>query len=176
MSNRESRFAKRPPSAQRQRGAVLYVSLIMLILLAMIGIIGLQVTGMQERMAANYRAVNLAFQNTEALVRDTECGLEVMNDINRAGCTAVSRADVNVQCDDGFDAGDWVAGRNLINAPAVNIRQIERCIIGEAEIGMGGTQEEGADLFPIYQISSFNTDTDGADGTAATAIDTIFKL
>lgn len=159
-----------------QRGAVLYVSLVMLILLALIGIIGLQVTGMQERMAANYRAINLAFQNTEALVRDTECGLELMNDVSRAGCTAVDRADVNARCDDGFDVGDWVAGRNLVNAPAVNIRQIESCIIGEAEIGMGKTQEEGANLMPIYQISSFNTDTDGNDGTAATAIDTIFKL
>lgn len=166
-----------PPHApSRQRGAVLYVALVMLILLALIGIVGLQVTGMQERMSANYRAINLAFQNTESLVRDTECGLERMNDIDRAGCLAVDRADVNAQCDDGFDVGEWVAGRNLANAPAVNIRQIEGCIIGEAEIGMGNTQEEGAGLMPIYQISSFNTDTDGNDGTAATAIDTIFKL
>lgn len=160
----------------RERGAVLYVALIMLILLAMIGIIGLQVTGMQERMASNYRAINLAFQNTEARVRETECGLERMNDITRVGCDVVDRSDVSVQCDDGFDVGDWVAGRNLANAPAVNIRQIEGCIIGEAEIGMGMTQEAGANLMPIYQISSFSTDTDGGNGTAATAIDTIFKL
>lgn len=164
------------PAAARQGGAVLYVAMIMLILLALIGIIGLQVSGMQERMASNYRAVNLAFQNTEALARDTECGLDVMNDVIRTGCAAVDRADVNAQCDDGFDVGDWVAGRNLANAPAVNIRQIEGCIIGEADIGMGRTQEEGANLMPIYQISSFNTDTNGNTGTAATAIDTIYKL
>lgn len=164
------------PAVSRQRGAVLYVALVMLILLALIGIIGLQVTGMQERMASNYRAVGLAFQNTEALARDTECGLDLMNDVTRAGCTRVNRADVNTQCDDGFDVGDWVAGRNLANAPAVNVRQIEGCIIGEADIGMGRTQEEGANLMPIYQISTFNTDTDGNSGTAATAIDTIYKL
>ena len=39
----------------RQRGAVLYVALIMLLLLAMIGVVGLQVTGLQERMSSNYR-------------------------------------------------------------------------------------------------------------------------
>lgn len=164
------------PGGRSERGAVLYVALVMLILLALIGIIGLQVSGMQERMASNYRAVNLAFQNTEALARDTECGLDLMNDVTRAGCTIVARADVNTQCDDGFDVGNWVAGRNLANAPAVNIRQIEGCIIGEADIGMGRTQEEGANLMPIYQISSFNTDTNGNSGTAATAIDTIYKL
>ena len=176
MSHQRSKPGTICGKRTRQRGAVLYVALIMLVLLAMIGIIGLQVTGMQERMAANYRAINLAFQNTEALVRDTECGLERMNDIARAGCAAVDRADVNAQCDDGFDVGEWVASRNLVNAPAVNIRQIEGCIIGEADISMGKTQEDGSNLMPIYQISSFNTDTDGNDGTAATAIDTIFKL
>jgi len=176
MNHWQPKLTQMRSSPARQRGAVLYVSLIMLILLAMIGIIGLQVTGMQERMAANYRAINLAFQNTAALVRDSECGLERMNDIDRAGCTVVNRADVDTQCDKLFDVGDWVAGRNLVNAPATMIRQIEGCIIGEADIGMGKTQEEGSNLMPIYQISSFNTDTNGNDGTAATAIDTIFKL
>lgn len=43
-----------------QRGAVLYVALIMLILLALLGIAGMQVAGMQEKMASNYRAVNVS--------------------------------------------------------------------------------------------------------------------
>ena len=64
--------------AARQRGAVLYVALIMLVLLALIGVVALQVAGMQERMAASYRAVNLAFQFTEERARATECGLEVL--------------------------------------------------------------------------------------------------
>ena len=42
-----------PPS--RQHGAVLYVALIMLILLALIGVVGMQVAGMQERMSSDYR-------------------------------------------------------------------------------------------------------------------------
>lgn len=176
----------RPGGAQR--GAVLYVALIMLILLALIGIVGLQVTGMQERMAANYRAANLAFQHTEARARETECQLEVMNDVNRPGCTAFDRANVNTQCDDGYDSGTWAkwaapgVPRTFANAPSFNVRQIEGCIIGEAEIGMGMTQEQGANLMPIYQITTYNTDTDdgtataAANGTAATVIDTIFKL
>ena len=41
-------------SPRSQRGAVLYVVLIMLVLMALLGIAGMQVTSMQERMAANY--------------------------------------------------------------------------------------------------------------------------
>ena len=46
-----ARVRKRP-MARTQRGAVLYVALIMLILLALIGIAGMQVAGMQEKMAS----------------------------------------------------------------------------------------------------------------------------
>jgi type IV pilus assembly protein PilX len=58
----------------QQRGAVLYVALIMLILLALLGVVGMQVAGMQERMAANYRAANMAFQASERAGRVTPSG------------------------------------------------------------------------------------------------------
>lgn len=166
-------------SALRQAGAVLYIAMIMLVLLALIGIVGMQVSGMQERMSASYRAVNRAFQNAEGTVRATECGLEIMNGIDRDGCTAVSSGTVNRQCDDGYDAGTWVRDRKLADAPARNIRQIEGCIIGEAEIAMGQTQETGGGLLPIYQITVYDSDTADSGGTnpsSAAAIDTIFKL
>ena len=166
-------------SRSGQRGAVLYVAMIMLILLALIGIVGMQVAGIQERMASNYRTVNLAFQNAEALARSTECGLERLNEVSgvvAGDCAIVDRSDIATRCDDGFDAGVWTDARVLANAPARNIRQIEGCIIGETEIGMGLTQEQGGGLQPIYQITSYQTDTGGAGSTSAAAVDTIFKL
>ena len=48
----------------------------MLILLALLGIAGMQVAGMQEKMAANYRAANRAFQNSEGVVRAAERTVE----------------------------------------------------------------------------------------------------
>ena len=63
-------------SKHQQSGAVLYVALIMLILMALIGIVGLQVTGLQERMSANYRAANLAFQRTEDRAREVERSIQ----------------------------------------------------------------------------------------------------
>jgi len=67
-----TRYAPSLSSRRHQQGAVLYVALIMLILLALLGIAGMQVAGMQEKMASNYRAVNRSFQNTEGVVRTAE--------------------------------------------------------------------------------------------------------
>ncbi|WP_251280312.1 pilus assembly PilX family protein, partial [Enterobacter hormaechei] len=60
----------------QQRGAVLYVALMLLILLSLIGVVGMQVASMQERMSSNYRAANVAFQASERAVRDAERSIE----------------------------------------------------------------------------------------------------
>ena len=44
----------------------------MLVLLALIGIVALQVASLQERMSSNYQSTNMAFQNAEAGVRERE--------------------------------------------------------------------------------------------------------
>ena len=46
-------FQPRLAARSRQEGAALYVALMILVLLALIGIVGMQVAGLQERMAAN---------------------------------------------------------------------------------------------------------------------------
>lgn len=160
-------------SGARQQGAALYVALMMLILLALIGLVGMQVAGMQERMASAYRAANLAFQNAEAYVRQTECGLERLNgvpDVPASNCALVSQADIQTHCDDGFDVGVWAQARSLASGPARNIRRIEGCIPGWANISMGGPPDP-----PVYQITVYQTDTGGgADPSSGVVIDTIF--
>lgn len=160
-------------TARTQQGAVLYIALIMLILLALIGIVGMQVAGLQERMSANYRAVNLAFQNSEAAARSAECALEDMvNRTTTPGCNIIVAADVDQICDNGFDPGNWVGARTLADAPRINARLIGPCISGNADLDMGGAVNE--DPNPIYQVTAYNTDTP-TNPTAATAIDTIFR-
>jgi len=66
----------RPPhNIHQQRGAVLAVSLIMLLLLTILGITAIQTTTMQERMAGNSRDLNMAFQAAEAALRKGEIDL-----------------------------------------------------------------------------------------------------
>ncbi len=57
---------------KQQSGAVLFISLIMLLLLTMIGVTGTQVTSLEEKMAGNMRDRNLAFQAAESALRAGE--------------------------------------------------------------------------------------------------------
>lgn len=58
--------------AGRQKGSVLLVSLIMLLLLTLVAVAGMQGTILQERMTGNLKDRNLAFQAAEAALRDGE--------------------------------------------------------------------------------------------------------
>jgi len=153
----------------RQRGAVLYVALMMLILLALIGIVAMQVASMQERMASNYRAVNIAFQGAERLARNTECSLEAM--VNRTastGCPALSGIQA---CNSTFDPTDWALSQSIDAGAKTRIRLIGPCIAGNASLGMGAPVNE--DPNPIYQITAYSPDA--ANPTAAAVVDTIFR-
>lgn len=165
---------RRPFVAQaRQQGAVLYVALIMLVLLALLGVIGMQVAGMQERMAAGYRATNMAFQNAEGAARSAENAVENIANRKDAGANpTVASADISQQCDDGFDPSAWVAKTKLGSKPAIYVREIQGCIQGEGALDMGKSVEKPT---PVYQITTYAGDTT-SDATSRAAIDTVFKL
>lgn len=55
-----------------QRGAVLVVGLLLLVVLTLIGVASMQSTTLQERMAANMREQEQAFQSAEAALRSGE--------------------------------------------------------------------------------------------------------
>lgn len=63
-------------TAKHQSGAVLAISLIILLLLTLIGITATQVTGLEEKMAGNFRDRNLAFQAAETALRAGEAEIE----------------------------------------------------------------------------------------------------
>jgi type IV pilus assembly protein PilX len=60
------------PSPRHQQGAVLAISLIILLLMTIIGVSAMQSTTLQEKMAGNLRDSNLAFQAAETALRDAE--------------------------------------------------------------------------------------------------------
>ncbi|WP_312237418.1 PilX N-terminal domain-containing pilus assembly protein [Stenotrophomonas sp.] len=156
-----------------QRGAVLYVALIMLILLALLGVVGMQVAGMQEKMSSSYRATNLAFENSEATVRGAEDAVEKIANREAAGANPiVGSADIGQRCDDGYDPAVWVRDANLGSKPLVNVRQIQSCIQGEGALDMGRPLDVAT---PVYQITGYAADSN-ADATSSSAIDTVFKL
>lgn len=167
---------KRRPSfssAATQRGAVLYVAMIMLILLALIGIVGMQVSGLQEKMSANYRDVNVAFQNAEARARLAECSVERETNRTAAGaCTAVT---VDQVCDTGFDATNWAKQRSLEDPieSSTLVRSIGDCISGNSNLAMG-VKPESEEANPVFQVTTYATNV-AANPTADAAVDTIFR-
>jgi type IV pilus assembly protein PilX len=160
------------PTPREQSGAVLYVAMIMLLLLALIGVTGMQVSGLQEKMSANYRNTNLAFQNAEERARNAECALEAQVNRTASSCTS---ATVDLVCDTGFDATDWAADRALDNpaTDSIKIRSIGKCIAGNTSLAMGG-KPESEDPNPVYQITAYSTDVATAPSADA-SVDTIFR-
>ena len=64
-------FSHHPPMTRtpHQRGAVLIISLIFLLLMTLVGVTAMQGTTMQERMSGNMQDRNVAFQASEAALR-----------------------------------------------------------------------------------------------------------
>jgi len=77
---KQTTFHHRKPSLKSQEGAVLAISLIMLLLLTIIGITAMQSTTTQENMAGNSRERSNAFQIAETALRAGETYLA--NNVN----------------------------------------------------------------------------------------------
>jgi len=72
LMNAGKRIAPRrscQPSAKGQKGAVLVIGLIILVVLTLLGVQGMRTNVAQERMAANMRERNVAFQAAESALR-----------------------------------------------------------------------------------------------------------
>ncbi len=160
------RFVRSSPSSQR--GVVLYVALIMLILLTMIGLVGMQVTGLQEKMSSNYRSANQAFQNAEASLRATESNVEAQ--INRSLGSGTPVA-ISTTCDDGFDAQTW-SDAQALGKPALMVRSIGKCISGSSSQALG-TGPVSEDPNPVFQITAYANDYP-SNATADATVDSIF--
>ena len=144
-------------SPRQQRGAVLYFALIMLILLALIGI-----AGMQERMAANYLRSNQAFQNAESSARAQEAVIQAA-----IGSGNIYEANQE-ECSPVFDPATWADGKTT--ATAINTRRLDKCVTrGPIKVGVPKNEETEN----IYQITVLASD-DPANPSSSAVIDTIY--
>lgn len=161
-----------PAHPSRQRGAVLYVALIFLVILALIGTAGMQVALMQERMSANYRATNVAFQRAEAVARNEEA--VILAALDAAGSFVADQE----RCDPSFSPAVWAEQQSLAamdgdlaDGTTVRTRRVDLCTPG-GTLSMGGAPlSEKTDI--AYEISAFAADS-GEDPSSDAAIDTIF--
>lgn len=74
----------------RQKGAALIISLILLVIMTLLGLAGIRGITQQERMANHSFDRSLAFQATEAALRDVEQLVETNKPEPTAGCSVVT--------------------------------------------------------------------------------------
>ncbi|MFN3964591.1 pilus assembly PilX family protein [Silanimonas lenta] len=155
-------------SVRRQRGAALYVAMIMLLLLTLIGVSSMQVSSLQQRMATNFNDFALAFQRAEGELRRSEFELQ------RSFDTAALRNEVYCLA----DATNWAQTITPGSLPPPQVRKIyggacpgARPIDPTAEGGIPAPGELD------YQLIAAATDRDpGSDPTAVVVIETVYVV
>jgi type IV pilus assembly protein PilX len=148
---------------RQQRGVVLYIALIILVLLALIGVVAMRVTNMQERMSANYMRTNQSFQLAEESARSVEAAINAA--VTGASGTYAANQEV---CSPVFDPQTWAEG--VDTATATYTRRIDTCFgSSSSKIGTKLNEQTGN----IYEITVLASD-DNANATSTAVIDTIF--
>ena len=99
----------------RQRGAVLIVSMLLLLVLTILALTASQSTRMEERMAGNARDADLAFQSAEAGLRAAETYISTTP--NLPPCADPTSASCNVLEQGHFSATDMTPFRPGASQP-----------------------------------------------------------
>lgn len=157
---RDKRFYDQFYGGRSQRGAVLYIALIMLLLLALIGVVGMRVATMQERMSANYLAANLAFQEAESAIRAREASINTGAEYDYEDCSVP------------YDPVEWANGIDDSVVSLVRTRNISVCM-QQCSAATGADLAESA--CNMFRSTAFSRDRDSVDASSSlSAVDTIF--
>jgi type IV pilus assembly protein PilX len=81
----------------RQQGAILIVSMLLLLVLTVLAISTMRASTFQERMAGNVRDVGLSFQSTESAVREAEAAINDPARERPTLCTALTTCDLETE-------------------------------------------------------------------------------
>jgi type IV pilus assembly protein PilX len=157
----------------RQRGAVLIVSLLILLIMTMIGVSSLQSSATEEKMASNSRDRSVGFQSAEAALREAEGFLEDLVTTGSFDDTDGLYSGLDT-APDGRDSTTWTttgdfrtatppggsAGAQYFITRTGTVQDKKSLIIG-ASGGPGGTKNE----ITIFQITARGqgANADGAE-------------
>jgi Tfp pilus assembly protein PilX len=159
MSSRRSAIARTTPA--QQRGAVLFIALIMLLLLTMIGITAMQVTLLQERMAGGFRVQHQAFEATEGLLKSERTQLNA--DANSSGPLYFS-TDAVLDGTNNLPWANWLTSEPTAPQSQVN-----------THIAVGSPPAViGAHVLKYFVVSTLDDDTRDSDDTAKAAVQAVF--
>jgi type IV pilus assembly protein PilX len=146
-----------------QRGAVLFIALIMLLLLTLIGITAMQVTLLQERMAGGFRVQHQAFEGTEGLLKSTRAQLNL--DANNSGALYFS-TDAQLNASNDLPWTTWLTSEPTAPQTQVN-----------THVAVGSPPAViGSRALKYFVVSTLNGDdaTDHTNDTSKAAVQAVF--
>jgi type IV pilus assembly protein PilX len=158
-------FRRHPSFRPRERGAVLFIALIMLLLLTLIGITAMQVTLLQERMAGGFRVQHQAFQQTEGTLKDQR---RALNDSANTSGPLYYSADATLTASNALPWATWLTSEPTVADPDHGISQIN------AHVAVGSPPAViGARTLKYFVVSALNEDP-GGTGDAKAAVQAVF--
>ncbi len=139
------------PSFRQNRGAALFVALIMLLLLTLLGITSMQTTILQERMAGNFLVEHQAFENTEGVVANDQASIR---NVTTALDQYPYRSDLSSTNAQTWDP--WLSG---VQSTAQNSVLRRYCGPGCSDSRGVPSSTDPERLVNFYILSSLNFDT-----------------
>ena len=168
--NSELKYGVRVQRRQYERGAALFVSMMILILLSMLALSASQVTSLQQKMASAYWADTVAFENSESQLREFEKRIRNGDPDNPDPCGALPLPS--------DPAAAWT-----VSAPSAAVARYENVnnAMSEASrgLGIGGSirsgqaREQGDVSCSYYRVSSADFDS-ATDPSAMVIVQSLF--
>ena len=157
----------------QQSGAVLIISLIMLLLLTLIGASSMQTTSLEEKMAGNLRDRNLAFQAAESALRAGEAFLTqaTLPSFTSAGTDGLyNETAITPQQNDDWSTFNTITytTATLTNTASPPLYVIQRLSnIGSSSLDAGNYNEN-----ELYRVTARGV---GSTSNTAVVLQTIYK-
>jgi type IV pilus assembly protein PilX len=170
-------------SQKNQSGVALFMSLVMLLIITILGLSSVQTTTLQERMARNARDTNLAFQATEAAIKDAETLVETFSSLidfgadprtnpalcyNSPSAVAGFYYERGYNCSSNWSGVDWTSGGGFIVAataisnvalqPRYIVEHVKTVMADEDRLNLDNIgQDTGSGRAQIFRITVYGT-------------------
>ena len=166
----------------KQQGVALITVLFMLLLMIIIGMAGMRTTTLEEKMSANLRDQNIAFQAAESAIGEAELVVEALvqlSQFNAAGTGGYYKSTDNT--DSPWETADWddttkaitgTAISGAASAPRYIIEHFTQVDTDADALNMGNYgQDVGAGDYEIFRITALGV---GASTTSRAMVQSAY--
>ncbi len=154
---------------KQQQGAVLAISLIILLALTLIGLASLQATSLDGKIAGNLRELNIAMQSSESALREAEAFINGLSNTAAFGSNGLYHIG---DAPDEFANSTWSGNFSIVTTGDVGVAQKPRYFIELAGIVNSDSDNIGLRAYGSSDvpITMFRIVSRGTGGTGSAQI------